>query len=73
MNRFNKPQLPQEAKLLYLDADFQVESPGSFVRCAVTGQNIPLDDLKYWSVSRQEAYIDTDAAFKRYQECGQTP
>lgn len=53
-----------EAKILYLDADFDVESSGTFVRCAVTNTPIPLDDLKYWSVARQEAYVDVDASLK---------
>ena len=34
------------------------------MRCAVTGMPIPLDDLKYWSVDRQEAYIDCEASYK---------
>lgn len=53
-----------EAKILYLDTDFEIESPGTFARCAVTGTPIPLDDLKYWSVERQEAYIDVHASLK---------
>jgi hypothetical protein len=47
-----------------------VLSPGSFVRCAVTGVQIPLDELKYWSVKRQEAYADAAAALKSYQHAG---
>jgi hypothetical protein len=35
--------------------------PGAFVRCAVTGVEIPLDELKYWSVERQEAYASPEA------------
>ena len=38
------------------------------MRCAVTGVEIPLDELKYWSVARQEAYVDAAASLKRYQE-----
>lgn len=59
-----------EARVRYLDGDFQVMSPGGFVRCAVTGTEIPLDELKYWSVARQEAYADASAALKRFQETG---
>lgn len=73
MNRFEKPQLPGEARIRYLDGDFQIEAPGTFVRCAVTGQVIPIDELKYWSVSRQEAYVDAQAALTRFQECGNQP
>ncbi len=61
---------PSEAKIRYMDADYVVISPGTFVRCAVTGQIIAIDDLKYWSVDRQEAYVDADAAYKAY--LGQT-
>ena len=46
----------REAKLHYLDADFQVVREGDYVRCAITGDPILLDNLKYWSVDRQEAY-----------------
>ena len=53
-----------EALLRYLDADFEVKRPGRFVRCAVTGSVIPLNGLRYWSVDRQEAYVDAAAANK---------
>ena len=55
-----------EAKVEYLDGDFRVLSPGSYVRCAVTGEHIPLDELKYWSVDRQEAYATPDAVLERH-------
>ncbi len=58
----------QEAKVLFMDADFQVIRKGAFVRCAVTGQPIALDDLKYWSVDRQEAYATPEAALQRHRE-----
>ena len=38
------------------------------MRCAVTGDAIPLDDLRYWSVELQEAYVDAAASLKRYRE-----
>ena len=44
-----------EAEVRYLDGDFRVVRPGAFVRCAVTGLPIPLEELKYWSVDLQEA------------------
>ena len=59
-----------EARLEYLDADFRVRKPGAFVLCAVTGARIPLQDLRYWSVERQEAYVDAAASLKRHQEQG---
>ncbi len=63
MNRFEGPGA-REARIRYLDGDFQVVSPGAFVRCAVTGESIPLDELKYWSVARQEAYLDADTSLR---------
>ncbi len=68
MNRMERHGRGGEARVRFLDGDFQVASPGSFVRCAVTGAEIPLDELKYWSVSRQEAYVDAAASLKRHQE-----
>ena len=55
-----------EAKVQYLDGDFRVIAPGSYVVCAVTGAHIPLEELKYWSVDRQEAYATPDAVLSRH-------
>ena len=69
MNRFEKFfGLRGEAKLRYMDGEFQVLSQGDFVRCAVTGEAIKLQDLKYWSVELQEPYATADASLKRYLE-----
>lgn len=57
-----------QAKVRYLDADFQVIEDGSFVTCAVSGKPIKLADLTYWNVDRQEAYASPQDAFARYQE-----
>ena len=54
-----------EAVVEYLDGNLRVVKPGSYVRCAVTGERIPLDQLKYWSVERQEAYVSPEAVLKR--------
>ena len=67
MNRFDNIG-GREAQLRYLDADFQVIIAGAFVRCAVTGRPIPIDELKYWNVERQEAYIDAHASLERERE-----
>lgn len=56
------------AALQYLDGDYRVVTPGAYVVCAVTGAQIPLEDLRYWSVDLQEAYANADAAMKRYRE-----
>ena len=57
--------IPQrrEAKLRYLDADFQVIREGDYVRCAVTGDPISLPNLRYWDVSRQLPFKTAEAAF----------
>lgn len=65
MNRHQLGGRSGEAKLRYLDSDYQVLVPGSFVTCAVTGRQIPLSELRYWNVDRQEAYADAAASLKR--------
>jgi hypothetical protein len=61
--------LKTEARIRYGDADFQIVSPGDYVRCAVTGRPIAIQDLRYWNVERQEAYADAEASLKRHLEC----
>ncbi len=67
MNKFERGG-SGEARVRYLDADFQVASPGSYVVCAVTGKHIALDELKYWSVAWQEPYVDAAASLERELE-----
>ena len=69
MNRFERNiGFKGEAKLRYLDGEVQVIAPGDFVRCAVTGRMIPLEELRYWSVELQEPYIDAAASLKRHHQ-----
>ena len=66
LNRTDRPApMPGEADLKYLDGDFRVVRPGAFVRCAVTGVAIPLEELRYWSVDLQEAYATPEAVALR--------
>lgn len=44
------------AKLQYMPNGFRPLTAGDHVLCAVTGEAIPLDELRYWSVERQEPY-----------------
>lgn len=44
------------ARLHYLANSFRVLAAGDHVVCALSGQRIALDDLRYWSVARQEPY-----------------
>ena len=53
------------ATLLYGPNGFRVIKPGRFVACAVTGEPIPLEQLRYWSVDRQEAYASPEIATRR--------
>lgn len=50
------------AKLHYMDGTFRMLSPGDHVICAVTHAPIALDELRYWSVARQEAYVSAEAS-----------
>ncbi|MGJ3265588.1 MAG: DUF2093 domain-containing protein [Salinarimonas sp.] len=63
MNKLERPG--GQAEVEYLDSSFRVVKPGTFVRCGVTGAAIPLDQLRYWSVPRQEAYASPQAALVR--------
>src|SRR5207253_2934770 len=67
LNRFDRSSpMAGEAEVKYLDGDFRVLRPGAFVRCAVTGTPIPLEELKYWSVDLQEAYVSPEAVLQRH-------
>lgn len=52
------------ARLQYMPNGFRLLSAGDHVLCAVTGEQIPLDDLRYWSVERQEPYATAEIAVK---------
>jgi hypothetical protein len=52
------------ARLHYLAGTFRVLSPGDHVICAVTGRAVPLEELRYWSVERQEAYATAEASMR---------
>lgn len=53
------------AKLQYGPSDFRVLKAGSHVLCAVTGEQIPLEELRYWSARLQEAYVSPEVATRR--------
>ena len=50
------------ARLHYMANGFRVLSPGDHVLCAVSGERIAIEDLRYWSVVRQEAYASAAIA-----------
>ena len=73
MNRMDKNFSSGVAELEYLDGEFRVVRPGAYVLCAVTGEKIPLEALRYWSVDFQEAYASPAIATKRFHDAGLTP
>lgn len=57
-----------EAQVHYDDNEITILKQGLFVRCAVSGERIPLDELRYWSVELQEAYRGPEESMKRWKE-----
>ncbi len=50
------------ARLYYMANGHRTLVAGDHVVCAVTGAPIPLDELRYWNVERQEAYASAAIA-----------
>lgn len=50
------------AKLHYMANGFRILSAGDHVVCSVSGEAIPLEDLKYWSVELQKPYASAEYA-----------
>ena len=53
------------AKLYYGASAFRVLRPGNHVICAISGEVIPLEELRYWSAEHQEAYASCEIATRR--------
>jgi len=56
------------ATLMYGPNGFRVVKHGHFVVCAMSGATIALEELRYWSVDRQEAYASAELATQRALE-----
>ena len=54
-----------KAKLKFHPNNFEIIEQGDHVICAVSGKNIPLNQLTYWNVELQEAYFSYKEAFIR--------
>ncbi|RYY38687.1 MAG: DUF2093 domain-containing protein [Sphingomonadales bacterium] len=52
------------AKLHYMANGFRMLAPGDHVVCAVSGERIAVEVLRYWSVARQEPYASAEIAAK---------
>ena len=52
------------ARLHYMANGFRVLATGDHVLCAVSGERVALEDLRYWSVARQEPYATPQFAMQ---------
>ncbi len=52
------------ARIHYLPGTFRLLTDGDHVVCAVTAAQIPIHELRYWSVERQEPYVDAAASLE---------
>ena len=58
--------LKKLAKIKYLPNNFEVIQNGDHVICAISKKKIPLENLTYWNVEKQEAYFSyVEACMKR--------
>ena len=55
----------KKAELIFKHNYFEIIEEGDHVVCAVSGKEIPLKDLNYWSVDLQEAYFSPIEVNKR--------
>ena len=54
------------AKLKYLPNNFEILENGDHVVCAISKKKIPLENLNYWNVEKQEAYFSyVESAMER--------
>ena len=54
------------AKLKFLPNNFEVIENGDHVICSISKKKIPLENLNYWNVEKQEAYYSyVEAAIER--------
>ncbi|MCZ2203337.1 DUF2093 domain-containing protein [Bartonella sp. A05] len=58
-----------EATIHYSSNGYKLIKYGTYTLCAVSGQKIPLDELKYWNHHRQEAYASCELSYQRELEC----
>ena len=57
-----------KAKLKFHPNNFEIIENGDYVVCAISGKNIPLNQLTYWNVDLQEAYYSPKEAKIRFEE-----
>jgi hypothetical protein len=52
----------QAARLHYMANGFRMLSGGDHVLCAVSGERIDLEDLRYWSIAHQQPFASAALA-----------
>ena len=68
---YNLQMNKKKAKLQYKHNSFDVIEDGNFVVCAISGKEIPLENLKYWNVELQEAYfspLEVNESYKKFKK-----
>ena len=57
------------AKLKFLPNNFEIIEEGDHVICAISKKKIPLENLNYWNVDKQEAYYSyIESSIEREKE-----
>ncbi|VAV87847.1 Exodeoxyribonuclease VII small subunit [hydrothermal vent metagenome] len=54
------------AKLYYMPNGFRPLSSGDHVFCAISGEKIALEELRYWSVNKQEPYATAEISARAH-------
>ena len=60
--------LKKLAKLKYLPNNYEILEHGDHVICAVSNKKIPINELNYWNVELQEAYLSPLEAHKKREQ-----
>ena len=61
MNAFDR-DADGSALIHYGHGEYVVIRPGRYVLCAISGEQVMLEALRYWNVERQEAYAGASEA-----------
>ena len=56
----------KKAKLIFKHNYFEIVEEGDYVLCAISGKEIPLQNLSYWDVDLQEAYFSSIEVNKKF-------
>ena len=59
--------IKKKAKLIFKHNSFEIIEEGEYVLCAISGKEIPINQLTYWNVDLQEAYFSPKEANERFK------